>query len=436
MSHKVMVVDQSLCFPVSPSDVLHIIGDDSVYNHQITCILSFSGHLDAETLRKAVLLSMRSYPVLGCRFSGDLVSPQWELRNDLAEIALPELVEANDVEDQLHRFIDTSLDSSRDPQLQLRLIRSATGDTLCIKIHHASSDAGGFKRYLSILSSLYTDVSADAAYYPDSMPLARRDHGLVFEHLSLPEIKCSWDHSGMTAPKNAYSFPFSSLENRHADFVTACIPPESFQKIVRYAHARHVTINDILLTAFYRALLREVGVNDGARASLDVSVDMRRYATQKEALCNLTGTITPTIVWDSGDTFADTLRKVAGAMHELKGHVPGINLLLLGEIFKELGFEEYHRWILHQHGTETRQAPSLFSNVGRIEDLRFGSLEARSAYMVGPAIGAPGALIAVTTYKEKVTLAMAFYTPATEKGRVERFLQKMIADTCTSIGSR
>ena len=420
------------CFTITPSDALDHLSGYTICNHQINCVLSFPGYLDADILKKAILLSMLSHPVLGCRFIEDPDVPHWELRDDLEHLRFVTLVETDDVDRSVHGFVDLSVDSYRDPQIQALLIRSPSHDTLCLKVNHACCDGGGFKHYLPILASLYTKVSQDPSYRPVVTSLSRRDHAQVLERFTLQQVKDSWEHSGETSPSTIRPFPFSSFDSQRPAFVKACIAPEQSLRVIRYARSKGVTVNDILLAAFYRALFKETGIADSMTASIDISIDMRRYAAKAEALCNLTGFMTPTIEQKIGDSFEKTLNDLSQMIKGFKKHMPGVNLLLLGDVLMSMGFEVYRWWMLRRWevSQEIKKAKTVFSNIGVIgeEGLRFGPQEAAAAYMIGPAMKAPGSLITITTYKNTITLAIAFYEPAISRTLVERFLDDMVQD--------
>ena len=100
-------------------------------------------------MARAVRLTMDAEPVLGCRFVKHPWRPYWERRDDLDRLHLCSVVEPQDPESELWRFIAMPLDPYEDSQVQVRIFRSGT-DTLCVRLDHLAADGAGaiLRRYL------------------------------------------------------------------------------------------------------------------------------------------------------------------------------------------------------------------------------------------------------------------------------------------------
>ncbi|WP_170291775.1 condensation domain-containing protein [Heliobacterium mobile] len=435
-------VQASLRMPASASDLFNYISRYIGCNHQIHCILKVNGLVDVTLLRKSLTLAIEAEPVLRCRFVEQDPFSFWEQYDDIDSIELCSLVETDQTEAELHRFVNAPVDSYRDPQIQIRILRSGPSDLLCFKIDHACSDAGGLKACVSLIASMYNRLCIDPAYKLEHKKVGNRDQSQLFPHLNISDVKEAWERQPNRSRSTILSFPFRSDDNVTPEFVTTPFDPIHFHKLRRYAHQKGVTLNDILLTALYRTLFATTDPPAGRLIPLQVTVDLRQFLPikQADAICNLSGIITPMIERVSGESFSDTLMKVSTMMQELKRFAPGIRSVLLSEIYGRLGFREYYDWLMSgwNRSVETKSYPPIFSNIGKISDgkIHFGALEVTDGYMIGPALCTPGSLIAASTYQDRLTLAMAFYEPAISRNRVAQFFDSMIREIYLAIGAQ
>ena len=128
--------------------------DDTLGDNVGRCVVTFNGTVDAERMAHAVRLTLDAEPVLGCRLVIHPWRPYWESRSDLDTLCHCLLVEAEDTEVALQRFMADAPAPCSDRPLHVALFRGRT-DTLCIRISHAAADAGGLLEYLALLSSTY-----------------------------------------------------------------------------------------------------------------------------------------------------------------------------------------------------------------------------------------------------------------------------------------
>ncbi|MBC9784690.1 hypothetical protein H1S01_09220 [Heliobacterium chlorum] len=434
-------VQAPLRMPASASDLFNYISRYIGCNHQIHCILKVNGFIDVTLLRRCLALAIEAEPVLGCRFIEQNPLSFWERHDDIDSIELCSLVETCRAEAELHRFVNAPVDSYRDPQLQIRILRTGPSDLLCFKIDHACSDAGGLKACVSLIASLYNRLCIDPTYELEHKKVGNRDQSQLFPHLNISEVKEAWDHQPDRSQSTILSFPFRSYDNVTPEFATTHFDPLHYQKLRSYAHQKGVTINDVLLTALYRALFSTADPEARKPIPLQVTVDLRQFlpTKQADAICNLSGIITPMIERIPGESFTDTLMKVSTKMQELKRLAPGIRSVLLSEIYGRLGLGEYYDWLMSgwNRSVETKSYPPIFSNIGKISDgkIHFGTLEVTDGYMIGPALSTPGSLIAASTYQDHLTLAMAFYEPAISRNEVAQFFDSMFREIYVAIGA-
>ena len=168
-------------------DVLPLVGKGNA-----KFLLTLNGTIDEGRLRKAVRLSLDVEPILGCRFVDRVFRPAWQRRQDLNEVSLCEVVGCTDNRPHVARFIETPIDTAREPLVRVLVVRATqdTGcpaDTVCIKMAHEVVDGTSAKEYLHLLFRIYRRLKDDPGYRPQPNPTGVRSSGEVFRHVGLRE---------------------------------------------------------------------------------------------------------------------------------------------------------------------------------------------------------------------------------------------------------
>ncbi|WP_371372781.1 condensation domain-containing protein [Sporomusa aerivorans] len=422
-----MTAENAICLPANAQDLFNHLSGYLGCNHEIHCVLTLNGQLDFALLKKAARLLLNAEPVLGCRLVENQREAYWLKRHDLAHLEICSLRETRDVAGEMERFVNKPVDSYYDPMLQIKVLRSAANDVVCIKINHACCDAGGLKECVALLASLYNRLLADDGYLPPANILGRRDHTQVFEQIHVCEARQAWEDE--QPERDTWSFPAASAENCEPQHVIKKVASRHFKEIQVYARQQGVTLNDVLVTACYRALFKMLTPAVDKPMTMLVTVDLRRYVPggKAGAICNLSGLVVPAIAWVPGEAFTATLAKAAANMRHLKQRAPGLRTAIISEVYEKISVAALFDWL---RSGETKLSSPIFSNIGVISKdiIRFGEIAAVDGCMIGPAMSAPSSLIAASTYNDVLTLAMAFYEPAIPRRQARDFLQLMIEE--------
>lgn len=398
---------------------------------QIQVIMKLDGKLEAAKLSKAIRLSLDVEPILGCRFIEH--NPPYFKRIEEIDInSFFSTEETCNTEEAIHRFLESRLDMDHDPMLKVKLIRSIRQDTLCIKLNHTCADGAGTKDYIDLLSHIYTCIDAkDGVYIPQPHERSRKDHDRIFSTLGIkyPE----WDTAMIDAPRTVWPFPWQSAGNKDiTSFIICQLPYGQLDVLSKYAKERGATINDLILTAFYRAMFKMTQPPYGIPMDIGVTVDLRRYlpGNKAEAIRNLSGGIIARVARLLGESFEGTLSRVASVMKRKKAHNPAYPCATAAERAEKLNF--YHFLSFAKFLSKVSEissqnchfcAPGL-SNVGMISKsiIKFGKHAVTEAFFVPPVIHAPGLLLVVSSYNGIMTLAAGYY-----KGSIcDEYLEKLL----------
>ncbi|MDI6875441.1 MAG: WS/DGAT domain-containing protein [Methanomicrobiales archaeon] len=422
-----MHTDQRV-FPASPQDQMQAIARAYV-DQQIHCVVSFRGRLDIPALKSALRALASVEPSLGCQFTVRGGKGCWELREDAGGDGCLSTVCTDTPDAAVQRFAAGEARAERDPLVQALLVRSDSCDTLCLKVNHVVSDAAGVKEIACLLGDLYSRYLSDGDYRPLRGTFRDRSPWQLLQRAGLWNLLRSVP-AGMPAwPR--FRLPCRRQGRPGGAFALRTVGPEQFRQIRRRSKAAGATINDVLLTAFFRGLCRTLDPPQGVPLPVQVSVDMRYLLPEGEKcpICNLCGALFPAFAWQPDEPFDATLARVKERMDRCKKVNQGLASMLFASGAMMLGYRTSER--LLRKGAPGKRTYPLLSNIGIIDEkrLRFGTVPVSSAYFLSPIMLGSSLMMVVSTFRETMTFSIG-YNPgsvATEciEGLIGTILQEL-----------
>lgn len=422
MSHQIQ-----LDMPVNGQDMANYIGHLWNKNGQIQMVLSFAERLDFECLKKAVRLTMDAEPILGCEFVISDNKPIWRRYKDLDQIAWCKLIETEEPDDMLHNILCKPFEVEK-YQLEVYLLRSAKKDLLCMKINHSCSDGGGAKDYLHLLKETYTQLTKDENFYSNINHNLNRSTRQIFNNLGVIN-PAALINPHLAELKPTWAFPYRKSDVENFNYLILHLTSSETNQLVLYAKEKKVTLNDLILSAYYRALFTIIDPAFDQPMEICITMDLRSYLEGgRAAICNLSGVLNHRIFRKKENSEA-TLSRVADGMKEMKKDNPGLHSAALMEMLSGMDFKTATASIKNAWDESVHSGKSTInlSNFGIIssELLRFGEIAAEDAYMVTPVFKAPSFMLGASTYQSKLTFTVGFCEPEVREEDVKQLLSDL-----------
>lgn len=413
--------------PVNGHDIYNYIAKYGSANFQIQAVVKLDGKLDPDKLLEAIKLSIDTEPVFGCRLIED-DPPCFKPLADIEKIIFCTMEEADNSDQAVQRFLESPLDMDHDPMLKFKLIRSGQYDTLCLKINHTCCDGTGAKEYLELLSHIYTCiVQNNGVYVPEPKIRTRKDQDKLFSILGIQNPETAWNGE-LDLPKTMWEFPWLQSKEKFARICVCRLPHGSLEKMVKYAKARGATINDLLVTGFYRAMFTMSKPQHGVPMDISMTVDLRRYLPnhKTEAIRNFSGGINTKLAMINGESFEGTLSRVIPMMKKIKSSQPGLQSAVGLERVEKAKFQDTLTYYMNEarNAVYSDKCSPVLSNLGFINKslLKFGEAVAIDAYIVPPALCAPAILLCTGTYNGIITFAVSYYEAQVRREDMNRLL--------------
>lgn len=428
--------DDLFTLPVSEYEICSYRFQNSTANPWFQVIMKLDGGLDFNRLKNAVILSLDAFPVLGCRLveNGNL---HWERINNIDEGILCSFEDSGNIDGSVKNFLEDTFNSDNDPLLKVKLIRSGQYDILGVKINSICCDGTGAKEYIQLLSDIYTDMVQEEDYsiLKSYMDVIKNQKGTVAEYcIPSPELKPYRlsDTSGFI-----WNFPWNKKSGSSVSFATNRLSGRSMERVYQYGNLKGASVNDIILTAFYRAMFKIFKPLYGNCMNISSVVDLRNYIPSAyiQPVKNLSSGFMVRIPYKINESFESTLLKVMHETEKLRGICANTDLAAEKDIKENFNcFHNYLELISRASETNTIKPytdgnlciPVLY-NLGPISKsaIRFGDNKVTDAYMIPPVMHKPGILLMAGSYNDVLTLSIGYHRNSVNQIYIDKLLSEI-----------
>lgn len=405
--------------------VQRLYGVRGFNDHELHCLLRFERPLDLDLLKRSMFASIKAIPVLGSSYvDGD--GSGW---SSLAPGDVEEAFSIATTEAELEAFFVSRDDESLGPQVRACVLQ-ANSFTVAFKMNHMISDAAGFKQFLNFLGDTYTQLSRDGDYRPPQIDADRSPRAVLDRFDLSSKLKALLLHNNDNNRSGIHRFPLSEGEKAQPFILTRKLGRSRLASLTSYGRERRATLNDVVLTAFYRCMFRKLALSAGEELEIPLMVDMRRYlgdAREFRSLTNLTSMVSTRLDFRPDESFEDALGRISAIMLEKKRADIGLNgFVKLDFLYRIFGERVADRML------RSRLSNPLIcmTNVGILNpaQISFGGLQPIDAYLCGSIKYKPYFQLAMSSYNGELTLTVNQCGSAADREQILAFLSDVDAE--------
>ncbi len=396
-------------------------------NHHMYCIIDLEAHINEALLEKAIKKSLPVFPILKSSYKTGIYRAYWSDSGRYDRDFRLMISEENE-EEAINSFLKDEIRETSDIQLKAKIVRKKEKDKILIAINHMVCDASDFKRYLYVLSGIYTKLLDNGSYIPKEVYDGSRSS--IGVYLSFMKgLKTGKEKlNALFRMQNHASYPlavkFLDQSIVKPFIVSHSIDKERFLNLKQYGKQQGVTINDIFLASFLRTIRNHLS-DPWEEINIPCMVDLRRFLKEDfHSIKNLTSTLVVGMEHDMGKDCHETVQKVHRKVAELLDHFPALDgYLYLILLFKLLPISVVQAFIDRYF----KSFPIAFSNLGIIDSkqLKFGELVVENCRMTGSIKQKPCFWLAMSSFDDKVTLTINLEGSREDQSFAERFLQEL-----------
>lgn len=415
---------------------------------EATAILEFSGRLDADRLREAIVSALTVEPILSCRFVDHWYRPYWQTVDAAQVDKAFQVIESESPPVAIQKFLFETINPEIGPQFRTMLIRGPECDTLLLKMCHQCCDGPSFKNYVYWLFRLYNrnpeeplDPKRDPAsphpsYDRSLVQIARRIRFSQKWRILRRFVKNASSPLTWRFPR-----PVEGSSRRCIQELT--LEPELTSRINVYGRERKTSLTVLLVAAFHLAARRVAEPADSV-VKVGITADLRRLflfnvpkhpGTQSPTpMSNLSGPNKFTLEAGREYTFEEAVEQIRDQFQEiLAQRMIGVEyppLILSFGGFRHLArlipFQVMRRRFSKRIGSLAncdRQHCSL-ANLGDFDPRRLaaGGVEVSEMSVTGPIYEQLGMAPLVTTYRDRIHIAVGFTESLIDQTTAARFL--------------
>jgi NRPS condensation-like uncharacterized protein len=391
-------------------------------DHQLHCVIQFEGRINAAVMEAAVRRLVETVPILSRVYRNHNGNSYWE---DASPVRWTDLFAVTEDPEAFERFTCSRINEETGPQVKVCLLRSES-DSLSVLMNHMVADGAGMKQCVYLLAEVYSRLLKDPDFVPDYIIDGDRSFsGIVSGLRPAEKIRILLFNRKDNNQGGKYRFPMSTGAEASPFILTREILPEVYDGIRDICKQRGVTVNDVILAAYFRVLSTMLHL-DGKPLHIPIMIDMRRYLKDNRfnALSNLSSTVILRAVVRPGEDFYQTLAKVHSEMEVKKKNSLGLNTFLKLDaafaIFKSaLAYRLLARFLKNPH--------ICMTNIGVLdsEKLIFEDSPVSNAYISGSIKYRPHFQLAVSSYRDKMTFSINLYGDLKDRSKLSEFLSRM-----------
>jgi NRPS condensation-like uncharacterized protein len=407
-------------------DQIQLLFDSTGFNdHQLHCVLRFDRCLNEDVLKNAVMASIEAIPILGTRYIAG-ARPRW---TSLDPKAFDRAFLFAQDETELEDFVVSRVDEGLGPQVRVCLLNSMPF-AVALKMNHMVCDGADFKAYLYFLCDIYSRMMADPGYRPAAVT-GDRSLGRVLKRFGLRDrLKSLLVQHRENNLRGGARFPLSDDTEVRPFILIRKLARKKTAALKNCGKAKGATLNDVVLTAYYRCLFQRLALRPGTELRIPVMVDMRRHIEKSrklKSLTNLSSTVSTHLDLRPGEHFEETLHRVKSIMDLKKGANLGLNAFIkVGFIYRYLSDR-----IANRIARSMLRNPLISMTNMHVLDssqMSFGDLLPRDAFMCGSIKYKPHFQLAASSYEGELTLSVNLSGSAGDRDCILSFLAQVDAE--------
>ncbi|MDE6188994.1 MAG: hypothetical protein K2G37_01740 [Clostridia bacterium] len=400
------------------------------YDRMIHCASYYDGEVDVKALRKSMHYILEHYPVLRSTFKPSSIKPHWSVNEDYCEEETVGVVYCDDLEKSVFASLSEEIDWSAKFQYRLTVHYCGGKSAISLIVNHMCMDGADFKYFVSKIAEGYNIIMQGGELSSLVLKSGDRGAGQLYKDMSEEDAKAAKElmkNVSRTGVKN--KFAFTDDEDCKVFFTCKKLKKEYVAKLKERGKQLDATLNDVLVTAYARAISRYIEKSDDPRIAVTCMKNLRDHikSGESEDLTNLTGFM-PCVLDKIEGTFEDTLASVAAKTKEAKDDkfcgLYGLPLMALAFKVFPYSLAEFAIKIGYEN-------PLIgMSNIGVIPEdaVALYGVDCYDTFMTGATKKKPYIQLTATTYRGETTLCIAQKCSQNDKEIIDKFFDEIIGE--------
>lgn len=395
------------------------------YDRMVHCVQIYDAPIDVAAIKNVLLWTTEKTPILHSAFRVNAVEPYWTVEDYTIDDIVSVDLDCADLDETIDKFICNSIPTDNNVQYKFGVFSDGKKWAIAMIVNHMCMDGGDMKYFMKKLAENYNKYISGRRDF--TIKTGSRSLDEVYSNLSDEDKEIAKKlYKNISAVKDEHYFPLTpSTKEDRTMICKSKVDKDLFAKFKLIGKKLDVTVNDLML-AFYIRALYDVGMFDAKeRLSIPCMVDLRRHIEAGGAntgLTNHTGFMVCSVA-NKGETINDTLIEVLRSVKKSKDD-PYMGLYSLPLL--KLAYAVFPHIISETAIKIGYMNPLIgMSNIGLLNDelLRLGEADLIDGFMTGAVKYKPYMQLALTTIKGQITMTIAIRGNDEDKKIVAGFFE-------------
>lgn len=418
------------------------VGDQTQYlahefnDNTIRFILTYSGLVRAELLQKAAEILVGRIVVLHSSFHVGTWGTKWIVNESYPAdrlVVAQEVGTEEDVEKEAKKAAVRAMDYTGAVQISCHLFYHKSKGALVLRVGHMCADGRDAEYLLLKLVELYNALASGRS--TDSIVLKNGNRSIDQCYSQNPDM-LSIDLQKFKPGKFGQvksSYTFHTEEDGGPCMVDCTIAKEDISSCRKLVAGS--TVNDVILAAYCRAYIRQMGMEKSDPVGISTMIDLRKYIRDghSDGVTNLSGPIDVRLLDGIGADFKQTLQEVVRQMDAVKkDHTAGLDMILV--VKKCYGLMPFP--LIVQIARKVYGSLSIgLTNLGNLpgSSLQMDGCSVKGLYFAGPLKKKPALQISASGLDGNVRLCILSECTKDDQRQLEELLA-MLSDEISQMG--
>ncbi|MCG6186295.1 condensation domain-containing protein [Maribellus maritimus] len=415
-------------YNTTSQDWFNHIAQNVTSNALIQYVLKTDDKIDYQLLQKSVLLLIQAEPVLGCLFVEKEEMPEWTPAPVNADDVCCR-IETENIENEINSVLKTKINASTQLSVKICLLENKKTNAIVIKISHSVCDGSGSKYLINQLATIYTRLEKDSSFVPATKVPVRGTQNF-YDALKIKD-KASYFEPEKAELVSTWGFPTSRemFKKQTFSYQQLRYNANDFRKMKQCSKKQKVTLNTLLMAAYFDALQRCLKPDDNIK-ELQFMIDLRKYlpSNTTQNVCNLSAILNADLPTKTTD-FLELVKQTDKAIRKITDTDNFVHGTIAGDLAEEEGYETIKNLIKSDWETiqKAGNCTPMISNLGIFNSkaICFGEARIKDLCLISPAFFAPAFMIGIMTYNNVLTINASYYSPGIKHKQIAELLKQI-----------
>ena len=309
------------------------------YDRMMHYAIFYDGEIDLATIRKAAKCVVDRVPVLHSSYKPNPILPYWKINKEYTEEELVDFEEVENLEEATYDFLKGDFSHKSKLQFRFKVFKCGKKSSFATLVNHQCFDGADYKYCMFKIVEYYNAIKQGKDTNEVVFKDGPRTLSQLYDNMepeAAKKAKGLYNNASKTGIKE--TFRFANDEKGTKRFITKMMDKKIFEAAKLKGKQDGASINDLMLTAYFRALIKEKGASNDLPINITSMMDLRRHMRTHDTIgcTNMTAFMPCKLANGIGETFKDTLDRVLEQTNKQKNdNVSGLyGIPLLGLAYK------------------------------------------------------------------------------------------------------